>query len=123
MKESGMALMEVLVAMLILAISATAVLRTNGQQVKALTSLQQKQTGAWLADSKLNEIMLHPASTSELWQQDSQVMGGTTWHLRWRRVSTTVPGIVAVEIEIRQNRKQQLVASLRTWMSVKNERT
>ena len=119
MKESGMALMEVLVAMLILALSATAVLRMNGQQVKALTSLQQKQSGAWLADSKLNEIMLHPASTSELWQHGSQMMGGATWHLRWRRVPTTDPGIVAVEVEVRQNKKQQPVASLRTWMSIK----
>lgn len=112
--------MEVLVAMLILAVSATAVLKTSGQQVNYLSSLQQKQMGTWLADSKLAEILLNPASSNALWQQENQVMGPGTWHLRWRTVPTTQLAIVAVEVEVRQGARQQPVASLRTWMSLTN---
>ncbi|KGT94398.1 hypothetical protein NG99_09610 [Erwinia typographi] len=120
MKQHGMALMEVLVAMLILAVSATAVLKTSGQQANYLSSLQQKQMGTWLADSKLAEILLNPASSNALWQQENQVMGPGIWHLRWRTVPTTQLAIVAVEVEVRQGTIQQPVASLRTWMSLTN---
>jgi len=56
-RETGFSLMEVLVALVILAVSLSAVVRMAGESQSSLIDSQTRTTAAVLADSMMDEIL------------------------------------------------------------------
>ncbi|HEJ9097001.1 type II secretion system minor pseudopilin GspI [Serratia odorifera] len=101
MKARGMTLLEVMVALAILALAGLAVMKTSGEQIRNLDRLEQKQFAAWVADNQLTLLRLQQVWPAERWHHGVSVMAGLEWHWRWRGVATSAAALRAVEIEVR----------------------
>ncbi|YCH30139.1 type II secretion system minor pseudopilin GspI [Erwinia sp. PK3-005] len=118
MKEKGMTLLEVLVAIFVIAVSASAVVNAGSQQVNALGHLQQKQLGIWLADNQLAALSANRAAVSANWRHEESMMANRPWFIRWRSIATTDPQINALVVEVRSDKKQRKpLAALQTYVN------
>lgn len=103
MKCQGMTLLEVMVALVILALAGLALLKTSGEQVRNLNHLEQKQFAAWVAENQLTQLRLQQVWPAEQWHQGQSTLAGHSWHWRWRGVATSTPTLRALEVEVRQD--------------------
>lgn len=118
MKEQGMTLLEVLVAIFIIAVSASAVVSVASQQTTSLDYLQQKQLGIWLADNQLAALKDSRAAISANWRHEEPLMAERRWFVRWRSIATTDPQIDALVVEVRSNEKRiKPLVTLQTYVS------
>lgn len=101
MKCQGMTLLEVMVALAILALAGLAVMKTSGEQVRNLSQLERKQFAAWVAENQLTTLRLQRVWPAERWHEGSSQMAGQEWHWRWRGVATSAPTLRALEVEVR----------------------
>jgi general secretion pathway protein I len=111
MNQRGMTLIEVMVAMAVLAMAGLALLKTSHEQVRNMNALEQKQIAGWVADNQLTLQMLRPSPGSGIQQQ-----AGRVWYWRVTYVPTSQPGVTAVEVEVRdrQDDRDPLVR-LNSW--------
>lgn len=118
MKEKGMTLLEVLVAIFIIAVSASAVVSVASQQTTSLDYLQQKQLGIWLADNQLVALKDSRAAISANWRHEEPFMADRRWFVRWRSIPTTDPLINALVVEVRSDKKRsKSLVTLQTYVS------
>jgi general secretion pathway protein I len=98
----GFTLIEVLMALTVLAIALAAILRTIGQSIDLTVDLRDRQLAAWVAQNRLITHQLQrdwPSATAT---------DGTT-----EQVSTTPePALRRIEIEIRATTGEQRLARL-----------
>lgn len=114
----GMTLLEVMVAMVLLAVAGLALLGTSGGQLQHLSRLEQQQLAYWLADNQLKRLQLQPQWPDERWHYGESEMAGQRWYWRWRGVSTSQPRLRALEIEVRrQKNARHVLATLHSWRS------
>jgi general secretion pathway protein I len=100
-RRTGFTLLEVLVALAVIAVALTAVMQNFGQGVDIVVALRERTTALWIAQNRLaNHYVAHDwpaADTSE----GTTDMAGREW--RWREQVTTTPDadVRRVEIEVR----------------------
>lgn len=115
-RHKGMTLLEVLVAMMILAVGCMAVIRTTGQQVRNLARLEDKMVAGWVADNQLAQLYLGDLTLSPLWLQGNSMMASRQWFWRCRSRQTTDSHLLAVDIEVDSEPDfSQPVLRLRIW--------
>ncbi|TFZ48869.1 type II secretion system protein GspI [Serratia proteamaculans] len=115
-RHNGMTLLEVLVAMMILAVGCMAVIRTTGQQVRNLGKLEDKMVAGWVADNQLARLYLGDVVLSPLWQQGNSMMANRQWFWRCRSRQTTDSQLQAIEIEVDSEPEFSYpILRLRTW--------
>lgn len=118
-RQQGFTLVEVLVALAVLAIALTAVMRTMAQAIDATATLRERHVALWLAQNRLAEHQMQrdwPAADTK----DGDIeFGGEKWF--WReQVSTTPEALIRrIEITIRrqadsQDTQARLVGYLRS---------
>lgn len=114
----GMTLLEVMVALMLLAIAGLAMIQTSSGQLRNLNHLEQKQLAYWVADNQLMRIYLQGGWPEENWQQGSTDLADERWYWRWRGISTSDPQLRGIEIEVRlQPKNAHVLAHLHSWRS------
>lgn len=114
----GMTLLEVLVAMALLAIAGLALLRTSSGQLHHLSHVEQQQLAYRVADYQLKQLQLEPQWPTESWHHGTMTMAGEQWHWRWRGVATAETRIRGLEMEVRlDGEAPQALARLHGWRS------
>ena len=100
-RASGFTLLEVLVAVAILAIAMVAILKANVQSLDMLTRSRETSTASLLAASKLAEIeAAGVAKWSELRGDFAEDYPGYTWEVETS--STEVEGLVRVAVIVQR---------------------
>lgn len=107
MRARGFTLVEVLVAVAVLAIALSAVIAAMARQADNAGYLKQKTLALWVAHNRLAELQLldEPPATG---RSDGRVeMGGTEW--RWEMVVTDTEDdrLRRVDINVRGARQQE----------------
>lgn len=116
MTQRGMTLLEVMVALALLAIAGIALMKTSGEQVRNLSRLEEKQFAYMVADNQLAQLQLQQVWPPQSWQYGNTAMAQRRWYWRWRGVSTSNAQIRALEIEVRLDPAQQAaLATLHGW--------
>lgn len=112
----GMTLLEVLVALAILALAGMAVIKSTGEQVRNLSHLEKKQFAAWVAENQLVRLQLQNIWPEERWHEGESIMTDTTWYWRWRGVATSNVQLRALEIEVAEDdRFTVAISELRSY--------
>lgn len=116
--QRGFTLVEVLVALAVLAIALTAVLRTMGQAIDSTTTLRERNTALWVAQNRLVEHLMRRDWPSADTKDGDTEIGGEKWFWREQVSTTPEPRIRRIEITVRRtadskNTQARLVGYLR----------
>lgn len=65
MKQHGFTLIEVLIALAIIAIAMTAIIKTTGDDIRTTAYLKEKTTAYWVAMNVLNEALVGATASPE----------------------------------------------------------
>ncbi|OGI68995.1 MAG: type II secretion system protein GspI [Candidatus Muproteobacteria bacterium RBG_16_60_9] len=97
----GFTLVEVLVALAVLAIALAAVLRAMGQAIDLSTDLRQRTVALWAAEERATERQLKNDWPALDTTDGTMEFGDREWRWKERVVATPLQELRRVEIEIR----------------------
>jgi len=96
-RTKGFTLIEVMVALAIIAISLGALLNTSGTQASSATYLKQKSLAHWVAMNELNQLLIKKTFPDLGNKQGSADMAGHTWY--WTRTTKKTEDKDARQVE------------------------
>ncbi|WP_172597567.1 type II secretion system minor pseudopilin GspI [Sulfuriflexus mobilis] len=115
--EQGMTLIEVLVALVIVAIALAAVIRSVNAGVVNTDYLKQRNIAHWVAMNYASELQLQ-LSTAKANGQHEIEMAGQTWQLQSKASQTADSDILRVEIRVKKDGDaESSLASLITYVA------
>lgn len=100
-KNTGFTLLEVLLALAILAIAGMSVLSMVSGVVKETPILEQRLLANLVADNLMVDLRLNKKRLTESWKQDKQELANKGWPVRFRRLKTALDGFQAIKVEVR----------------------
>lgn len=128
MTHRGFTLVEVLIALAVLAIALTAVLRTMGQAIDSTNTLRERSTALWVAQNRLAEHQMRRDWPAPDTTDGEAEIGGVKWF--WREQVSTTPEsrIRRIEITVRRiagspDTQARLVGYLRNTIEAKKTGT
>lgn len=116
--EQGFTLLEVLLALALLAIAGMSVLSMSGESVGNTTVLEQRTLARLVADNQMTEIHLQKQLPTLSWQRAEHELAGQQWFARFRSIKTADDDFRAIDVEVRseQDEKSPILATLRSYM-------
>lgn len=104
--DAGFTLVEVLVAVAVVALAVTTVLVSMMRQIDGTTYLREKMIAHWVAENELELALLRNAHSNQLpqnKQEGSTEMAGSTWYWRAEPKRTSAQGFIQLEISVRSS--------------------
>lgn len=104
MKIKGFTLIEVLLALVILAISLTALLKVTGQNINNTNRIKEKSIKHWVAMQAVASIQLKtvPVTLNQTTTQATKMLG-QTWYWRAQLSPTPVKTMQQINITVSKN--------------------
>src|SRR5437870_12834725 len=102
MKNKGFTLIEVLIALAILSIALTAIIKSTSQNMKDTHHLQQKTIASWVGTQVINLTRVKqlklPQEPDELSEETDML--GQKWLWKAKRVPTPNPKIQEIKVSV-----------------------
>jgi len=98
----GFTLVEVLVALAVLAIALAAVMRAMAQAIDTTATLREHEVALWVAENRLIQHQMSQDWPSVDTTDGDTDMGGRKWYWREQVSSTPEPKMRRIEITIRE---------------------
>ena len=115
-----MTLIEVLIALAIVAIALTAIIKTTSQNIRSTAYLQDKTIGAWVALQVINEgragLETFPEAPGIL-EKETEMLG-QVWKWRAYQKPTPNPQIREINVEVSHRKGQAIAARLTGYIYV-----
>lgn len=111
MSVKGFTLVEVLVALIVVALGAGAVMSALSTGARAIARVEERAFAEWVALNVLTETRLSNVALSVGETQGEQILGGRTWLWTQRITDTAIPDIVQIQVEVSPPRESTLRAS------------
>ncbi len=106
MKQAkGFTLIEVLVAMTIIAVGVSALVSSAGASAWRAEYLREREFGRWVASNVLTELQVVPAWPSIGTKNTEVDMGAFTWFVRTRTQAVSDPDLRRLDIEVRRDKE------------------
>lgn len=103
-RSGGFTLLEVLVALAVVAIALSAVLSSSGQNLNAAANLRDRTIAQWVAENRLAEVRLE-AGWPDTGRTRGQVeMAGRDWFWTMRVAETQDEDLRRVEVKVARQR-------------------
>jgi general secretion pathway protein I len=97
----GFTLLEILVALAILAIALGAVLKATAEGVGQVGYLRDRTLASWVAMNRINELLLEPAWPALGVSEGRAEMAGRGWRWEVRVSVTTDPDLRRLDVTVR----------------------
>ena len=101
---SGFTLVEVLVAMTILAVGVSALVAASGASAFRAEYLREREFSRWIASNQLTRLQVMPSWPKAGTTNAEVEMIGSTWHVRTRTRNVSDPALRRVDIEVRRDK-------------------
>ena len=111
-KVKGFTLIEVLVALAILAIALSAVMRVVTQAVDMTAALRDRAIAAGVAQDQLALHQLHHDWPDTDTTDGVREQGGREWRWQEKVISTSVASFRRIEIDVRDTKDKEVLAHL-----------
>jgi len=110
--QAGFTLIEVMVALAIVALSLSAVVASVSQMVQAASAIQERTYASWIAQNKISEIRLSNV-TPEVSETDDQVtFASVEWALRTTISETGVENLYRVDVAVSYASNEQVIRTV-----------
>jgi general secretion pathway protein I len=96
----GFTLLEILVALAVLAIALTAAIRVLGQSIDTAAALRERTLAQWVAEDRLARHVLNHSFPSIDTTTGTAEMGGTTWRWSEQVSATPVPRLRRIDVSV-----------------------
>ncbi len=96
----GFTLLEVLVALVVLAVALVALTRTAGRETETFDSLRQRSVAGWVAANTLTEVRLAPGLPAIGRSDGTARMAGRQWTWRLEVKPTPAAGIRRLHVAV-----------------------
>lgn len=113
----GFTLLEVLVAVAILAIALTAIIAGGARYASTAASLREKTLAMWVAHNRLTELTLAPQWPSIGTSNDNVSMGGERWTWKVTVKATQDPTLRRVNIRVTHVNDDHSLVSMSAFLS------
>lgn len=100
----GFTLLEVMVALAVVAIALTAVLSSSGRTVRNAAELRDRTIAQWVAENRLAELRLESGWPSTGRTRGQAEMAGRDWFWTMRVAETEDEDLRRVEVEVARDR-------------------
>jgi general secretion pathway protein I len=117
-EQRGFTLLEILVALAILAIALASIIKMASNQTLNTTHLRDKTLAHWVALNKITELQLTAEWPSKGRQQGEEEMGLHPWH--WVSTISDTPDDRVRQVEIsvfRDKQDERPIATLTSFLS------
>ena len=115
--ERGMTLIEVLVALVIVALALAAAIRSVDTGVLNTSHLKQRSIAQWVAMNHANELQLQ-LRTITTDEKYATKMAGQTWQVQSKAKPTADKHILRIEVRVKKDRNaESSLASLITYVA------
>jgi general secretion pathway protein I len=101
-RSGGFTLVEVVVALAIVAIGMLAVFKTIGETVNNVSSLRDRTFAAWIADNRITEIRISGEMPSVDETAGEVEYTGRRWHWVTHVSQTQVAGLRRIDVSVRR---------------------
>ncbi len=116
-KHRGFTLLEVMVAMAVLAIAGISVVGLVRESISNTQYLAEKRPAYWVAENTMTDLVLSERWPGKEWQSSSEVLADREWFVRSRKVKTASDDLIMLEVEVRQKKDSKAaLASLQTYV-------
>ncbi|GAM54682.1 general secretion pathway protein I [Vibrio ishigakensis] len=100
-RNSGMTLLEVLIALAIFATASISVIRAVTQHINSIGYLEQKTFAGMVADNQMAMVMLSDPITTT--KKGSSELAGKTWYWQAVPVATANSYLRAIDVSVAEN--------------------
>lgn len=103
-KTSGFTLVEVMVAMLIVAVAISSLLFQMTSTIDNTAYLRDQTIAQWVALNQLELVYLENQQTNTLLEKErsgSEIMAGREWYWRIKPIQTAADGFLQLEVSVR----------------------
>lgn len=112
-RSTGFTLLEVLVALAVLAIAMGAIINAATQSIASTAYLRDQTFASWIALNKTNELLLDPKP----WPEEGSLQGNAdlanrTWRWEARFTKTDDPDLRRLEITVRRTENTPALSEL-----------
>jgi len=98
--QSGLTLLEVMVALLIFALAGTAVMKAASDHLNGVGQIENITFATWVANNRLTQMKLENKWPPKNEEKGSQEMSNRVWYWQQNVIKTTDPELLAVEIVV-----------------------
>jgi len=113
--ERGFTLLEVLVALAIVAVALGAIIKSAGESAANITYLRDKTVAGWVAENELNKILIN-REWPELGDREGvSEMAEREWRWQTRVQETADEDLRQVEITVQEEDSDAILARLITF--------
>lgn len=121
-RSKGFTLLEVMVALLVVALALTALVKGAGEKVNNANELRDKTFAQWVAVNKINEWRAQNLFPGISRTTGQQMMGQQEWYWASQVIKTEDKNIRRVELSVYKNeearsKKEQPVIRLTSFLS------
>ena len=116
-RNKGMTLLEVMLALVILATSGLAVMQAASQALNNQSYLQQKTFAMWIASNRIAELKLQKTWPSLSWKNEEIEFANVKWYWRYQGVATANVNFIALDVEVSDKKNGKALAYMRTYIA------
>lgn len=119
-KQGGLTLLEVMVALLIFAVTGSAILKASGDHLSGVRIIQDITFATWVANNRLTALQLDKSWPPKNNAKGSQEMAGTQWYWSQRVEKTTDEELLLVEVTVSSEAdSNNSITSVSTYLAKK----